>query len=101
MLQRNSTTLLRSVHMEVYNMIHIKEILSFLLDRSLLTSGELHQLKREDFDHGQKTMLLAGFINTKPKTRVERFYLCLLDSYTRPGLEGHYQLARKIREACE
>lgn len=92
---------MRTIHIEMSSMIHIKDILSFLLERHLLTSAEVHDLRREDLDHNLKTLSLTGFICNKPKSPIERFYLCLLDSYTRPGLEGHYQLARIIRETCE
>ena len=101
-LLRNSRSILQKVQQSIEQHVSIPGLLVYISQKSdLLSAKEVHHLKRKDFSTRQKAVLLVNYIADRKKTPVERLYLCLLDSYNEPGMEGHYVVARQLRDCGE
>ena len=97
-LLNNARKILQNVQGSIEEHVSIPKLLEPISKRSsLLVEKEIYHLKRSDFSPKQKSLLLVSYIANRKKTPVERLYLCLLDSYKEPGMEGHYVVAQQLK----
>ena len=98
----SARSILQKIQDSIQQHVSIPGLLVYISQKSeLLSDGEAYHLKRKDFSTKQKTLLLVNYIANRKKTPVERLYLCLLDSYNQPGMEGHYIVAQQLRDCGE
>ena len=97
-LVNNARRILQNVQGSIEEHVSIPKLLEQISKRSsLLVEKEVYHLERSDFSQKQKSLLLVSYIASRKKTPVERLYLCLLDSYKDPGMEGHYVVAQQLK----
>ena len=97
-MQVNCQAILNDTQVDMNDMLDLHSILPHLASRGLLTQRDREYLGNSDVPTDTKILNLSTIVHKKGKNALSKLYLCLLDSWERPGLQQHYFLAHTIRK---